>query len=158
MANKEATGRPPTGRSRRVVNLSDTEYAFLRHIGGGERRIGQGVESLLNGALVKGVCPACNEPFSNCEYLGGSEMFGDWIVLGGGFGVQFDSLDLRWIYWAPTQKTQEGLLRWGRDTLGVEPKKRTAIPQPDNLLERLQDAGIVDVLKVKVKNRVGYKN
>ena len=79
--------------------------------------------------------------------------FGDWIVLGDGFGVQFDSLDLRWIYWAPGQKTQEGVLHWGRDTLGVKPLKQTAIPQPDNLLERLQDAGIVNVLKQELAKR-----
>jgi hypothetical protein len=123
--------------------------AWLRHVGGGERRIGEGVSKLMSSA-ADGICPGCGEKFEDCDYLGGTTVMGDWIVLGEGFGAQVTSLDLKWIYWAPGKKTQEGLLRWGKDTLGVEPKKQTAILQPDNVIERLIDAGIVEALKAKV--------
>lgn len=67
MSNSEATGRPATARSRRTINLSDSEMLLLQHIGGGERKAGAGIQRLIQGALVGGVCPQCNEKFINCE-------------------------------------------------------------------------------------------
>lgn len=48
-------------------------------------------------------------------------MHSDWIVLSDGFGCQFQSQVLRWIYWSPGKQAREGLLCWGKETNGVVP-------------------------------------
>lgn len=81
----------------------------------------------------------------------------DYIVLGQGFGVRFEGAHLRWIYWAPGRKAQEGLLTWGKETQGVVPWNEGQpryMHRPDaEIVADLMSVGILDQLKTLVRLR-----
>ena len=81
-----------------------------------------------------------------------------WIVVGKGFGAQFEALCLRWIYWAPGRTTQEGTLTWGEETLGIVPWREGAPRHvhrwEGDILDDLLEAGIVAVLQAEVARRI----
>ena len=83
---------------------------------------------------------------------------GDWIVVGKGFGFQFEINYLRWIYWAPGTQTQEGLLLWGKETEGIVPWRENSpkhMHRTDNeILGDLLATDIVGILQQKVKARI----
>lgn len=79
----------------------------------------------------------------------------DWIILGKGFGVFFESTCLRWIYWFPGTKTQEGALSWGEETLGVLPWDESRMWRSDQAIaDDLMAAGLLEKLTQIVRNRV----
>lgn len=77
-----------------------------------------------------------------------------YFVLGEGFGCEFQSQYLKWIYFAPGRKFEEGLLSWGDETLGVVPwvdgQPKHYFRNATQIIKELIDCGIVEILKSKV--------
>jgi len=72
----------------------------------------------------------------------------NWINAGNGFGFHFTPTTLKWIWWKPGTKTQEGELSWGEETLGVIHHGDT-----QETLISLLNAGIIEKLGKEIERR-----